>query len=133
VRETYRANPKYHLVFATRAYKAIPIMNDLLCTEEDDLFAKAGAVAKHGQLSFFGTIRQSERDGRLAGLLEEIHAYGLAHQACRRPELMRYFLLKYFGEFKQKHYRQVLDKLVKDGRARFAHGRQNDYDPITFM
>ncbi len=132
VRETYRANPKYHLIFATRSDKPIPIMNDLICTEEDDLFSKTELVAKGGQLSFLGTLRASAHDDRLTAMAEEIHAYGVGHQGCTRPQIIRHFLLQNFGQLKQKHYRQVLGQLVQDGRATFANGRQNDHDPITF-
>jgi len=133
IRETFRSSPKYFLVFATRSYKAIPIMNDILCTEEDDLFAKAETVAKNGQFTLFPALRDSERVAHLAALLDEMHAYGRAHQGCSRPQLIRHFLLQKFGQFKQKHYRQAMDKLVTDGRALFANGRANDVDPISFL
>ncbi len=132
VRETYRANPKYHLIFATRSAKPIPIMNDFICTEEDDLFSKTELVTRGGQTSFLGAVRESEHAERLAATVEEVHAYGLAHQGCTRPQLIQHFVRRNFGQFKQKHYRQMVDKLVRDGRASFANGRPNDHDPITF-
>ncbi len=134
IRESYRGNPKYYLVFATRSVDAMVIMNDLLCTEEDDLFTKTENVTSTGQISLFGdTFRQSEQEARLAELLDEIHAYGLGNQGCTRDELINHFVLAKFGQFRTTHYRQALDKLVKDGRARFAKQERKHIDPITFL
>lgn len=133
IREKYRSNPKYFLVFATRSIKAVRVMNDLLCTEEDSLFDRWEAIDSRGQYSIFGLLREAENDDRLRELLDEIHAYGKAHQRCTREDLLNHFVEEQFGQFKQKHYRQAITKLVKAGRARFANGRSNDRDPIIFL
>jgi hypothetical protein len=54
VRETFRAAPKYHLVFVTRSDKGIPVMNDLLCIEDDDLYERTESPTRFGQVSLFG-------------------------------------------------------------------------------
>ncbi len=134
IRESYRGNPKYYLVFATRSIDAMVIMNDLLCTEEDDLFTKTESVASNGQISLFGdTYRRSEQETRLAELLDEIHAYGLQHQGCTRDDLINHFVMEKFGEFRTTHYRQAVEKLVKGGRARFAKQQKKSLDAIMFL
>ena len=133
IRETFRSNPKYYLVFATRSMKAIPIMNDILCSEEDALFERTEAVRLDGQSTFFGSLRDDELQFRLAGLTEEIHRFGVAHQGSIRPKIVEYFIMEKFGQFKVKHYHNAIAKLVKERRAKFANGRQNNNDPITFM
>lgn len=133
VRESYHASPKYYLVFATRAWEAVPIMNDLVCTEEDDLFARTETMTKDGQFTMFPAMREMEHNERLDDLLREIHSYGLSHQGCCRQELIRHFITEKFGQFKQKHYRQAVDRLVSEGKARFASQQRRDLDPITFV
>lgn len=106
-------------------------MNDLICTEEDDLFLRTEAVKK-GQGTFFGRWRDLEFDSQLESLPEQVHEYGLAHPGCTRPDIIRHFLLERFGQFKVKHYRQAIAKLVVVGRAKFASGQPNDKNPIVF-
>jgi hypothetical protein len=48
-------------------------------------------------------IQGAERENRIEGLLDEIHAYGLLHQGCNRDRLTRDFILTNFGELKRKH------------------------------
>lgn len=131
IREKHGANPKYHLTFATRSRHPMPIMNDILCTEEDDLFDGIKLSGSSSQMSFLYAFRQSDQEGRLAKLVEEIHSYGLVHQGCSRDRLIEDFVFKYPAELKKKHYRKALDHLVQSGRAQFATGPK-DSAPITF-
>lgn len=133
VRDSYLANPKYYLVFATRAWEAVEAMNDLVCTEEDNLFETTEAVTMTGQFTMFATLRETEHNDALDYLLRRMHSYGLAHQGCCRKELIRHFMAEHFGQFKHKHYRQALDRLVAEGKARFAGQQKKDLNPITFV
>lgn len=133
IRERFRAKAKYYLVFATRSDDAVVLMNDFVCIEEDDLFAKSEGVTKTGQLTLDGPLRESDREQALEDLLDEIHAYGVTHQGCSRTGLTKHFAGEKFGQFKQKHYRQAINRLVEDGRAAFPNGRRNDTAPITFL
>ena len=122
VRETFRGRPKYYLVFASRAPDAFPIMNDFLCTEEDDLFAKSEAVTTTGQTSYLVPLRNAERDARLVTLKEEIHAYGSRHQGISQKALVEHFTYQRLGEFRKKHYHRLLRELIDEKRARRGEG-----------
>lgn len=132
VREKLGGGVKYYLVFASRAMDAFPLMSDFICTEEDDLHLQAEIASRRpGQTSMFAPMHVDKREARLATLIEEIHAYGMAHQGINRKHLIEEFSYRYLGEFKQKHYRQMLERLVKDKRAEFGVG-EKDLAPITF-
>lgn len=130
VREYYGGNPKYHLIFATRSMKAIPVMNDIVSTEEDELFEKV-KITK--QLDFLGEFRDSSRVARLRALTQEIHIYGLAHQGCNREQIFEHFTTKYFGQLKKKHYRYAVGQLIEGGRARFEPGKRDDTTLLHFL
>lgn len=132
VRPKLGGGVKYYLVFASRAMDAFPLMNDFICTEEDDLHLQAEIASRPpGQMSMFGPVHVTEREARSASLIEEIYAYGIARQGISRKHLIEEFSFRHLGEFKQKHYRQMLDKLVRDKRAEFGAGEKN-LAPITF-
>lgn len=133
VRETFRSPPKYHLVFLTRSDKGIPIMNDLLCTEDDDLYERTGSSAPPGQLLLLGDAREEERERRLAALLDEMHAWGKDHQGCNRDELIRHFVFANFGTLKQKHYRDAFSRLRDAGRVRFNGPGRVTEAPLLFV
>ncbi len=132
VRTKYRGRPKYYLVFASRAPDAFPIMNDFLCSEEDDLFARTEAVRPNGQTSFLVPLREQERDAGLVMLADEIHAYGVQHQGINRKALVEHFTYQRLGEFRKRHWHQALQLLVDEGRAR-RRGGQGDTAPIEFL
>jgi three-Cys-motif partner protein len=133
VRETFRAAPKYYLVFVTRSDKGIPVMNDLLCTEEDDLYERTGAWAPPEQLSMLPDRREEERDRRLAELLDEMHTWGRNHQGCNRARLIRHFVFENFGTLKQKHYRYAFGQLMDAGRVRAVGPGGIDNAPLLFV
>jgi three-Cys-motif partner protein len=132
VRAKFRARPKYYLVFASRSSHAFPIMNDFLCTEEDDLFAKTEAVTPTGQTSFLQPLREQERDSGLVRLAEEIHAYGHQHQGVNREALIEHFTYVRLGQFRKAHWRQALKLLVDQGRVRRGAGTI-DEAPLQFV
>jgi three-Cys-motif partner protein len=123
VREKHGGGVKYYLVFATRSMDAFPIMTDLVCTEEDDL-ALQGEMASRapGQLSMFAPVHVSKREERYAKVIEEIHAFGLVNQGIDRTHLIEHFSLEYMGEFRQKDFRFMVDRLVEGKRAEFGPG-----------
>lgn len=132
IRELHGKSAKYHLVFASRSLHAFPLMSDIICSEEDDLRLKTEISSRvPGQMSLFGPVHETERERRLAALIDEIHGFGMSHQGCNRKRIIEEFSYLYLGELKQKHYRQILDKLVSDGRAAFGKGEKHTA-PITF-
>lgn len=132
VRERLDSNAKYYLIFATRSEHAIPFMNDFLCTEEDDLFTGIHYHGKNFQTTLFEAFKASERESRLKQLVDDIHAYGMQHQMCNREDIMLHFMILHFGMFKQRHYRDALDRLVEAKKARFSAGSKSTAS-ISFM
>lgn len=137
IREKLHSGIKYFLIFATRSMDAFPLMTDFICTEEDDLELEHEIESrKQGQLSLFEPRPTVKREEKFPGVIEEIHQYGLAHQGCTRKELIEQFALRYLGHFKQKHFRYMVDELIRSNRAsieeRGATGIERDRRPITF-
>jgi hypothetical protein len=118
VRESFRSAPKYHLVFLTRSDKGIPVMNDLLCIEDDDLYERTESPSRFGQQSLFGDPREEKRERRLEQLLDEMHAWCKEHQGCNRDALIKHFVFTNFGTLRQKHYRDAFGRLQESGRVR---------------
>lgn len=137
IRETYRANPKYHLVFGTRSQDAISLMNDLICTEDEDLFTRTSLVRAGEQLAFTGLVEEidhAEQARKIAELVEDVHSYGREHQGSSRAQLWWHFMTHgRFGEFKKKHYREAVLRLVDRGRARYQTRPLSDKTPIEFL
>jgi hypothetical protein len=133
IRARHKGGVKYYLVFASRAKDGFVFMNDFICTEEDDLRLQAEIAARApGQQSLFGPVHEAERDIHMKDLINEIHTYGLSHQGCTREQVIQDFVLRYFGDFMQKHYRRLIDDLVREGRAEFGSGKDKDHRRITF-
>ncbi len=131
IRERRGGGVKYYLVFASRSLEGFPFISDSICTEEDDLSLRAERPP--GQLGMFEPIHETARAARAREVMEEIHAYGLDHQDCSRKAVFEEFSFRYLGEFQQKHYRAMLDKLEKDGRASYGVGASTkDRVPIRF-
>jgi len=137
IRDTFDSSPKYYLLFLTRSEEALVVMNDLLCIEDENLFATTVATTKSGQASFMGIFREHDLQQRLIDLGKELHEYGSSHQRCPRREIIKHFVTtEHFGDFKTKHYRQVLGSLVKDGLAEFTGirrgRREKDDEELVF-
>ncbi len=132
VREHHGGGVKYYLVFATRSMDAFPFMTDFICTEEDDLALQAEIASRPtGQLSMFAPMHISKREERYNKVIEEIHTYGLANQGINRTDLIQEFSYRFMGEFRQKDFRFMVDRLVESKRVEFGPGPK-DTAPITF-
>lgn len=137
VREKLHSGIKYFLIFATRSMDAFPLMTDFVCTEEDDLELEHEMESrKQGQLSLFDPRPIVNREEKFPRIIDEIYQYGLAHQGCTRKEVIEQFSLLYLGQFKQKHFRYMVDELVRSNRAsieeKSVSGLDRDRRPISF-
>lgn len=137
IREKLNSGTKYYLILATRSMDAFPLMTDFICTEEDNLELEFEMEnRKQGQLSFFEPRPTLKRQERFPVVIEEIHNFGLSHQKCTRKEVIEQFSLRYLGQFKQKHFRYMIDELVRTGRASIAEKGASGLDrgdrEITF-
>jgi len=135
VRATHKGGVKYYLVFASRSLRAFSAMTDFVCSEEDELSFKEELAARApGQRSFFDPIHESERADRSKGIIEEIYRYGLANQNCTTAQIIDQFSYRYFGRFKQKHFRSLVGELVREGRAEIGGDTSTPKDrcPIRF-
>lgn len=131
MRPEYNHIPKYHLVFASRVLDPIPIINDLLCTEEDKLFddVKLGVP---GQMDMFAGTDFDRVRVQLSSLTDELYEFGLLHQRCTREDIYAAYALKHPMRYKMRHHRAALDQLVELGKARFL-GSKADQTPIEFL
>ena len=84
-------------------------------------------------MTFLQELRTDERRRRLDALVEEVYAFGLAHQDVCREDLTLEFVARYFGELKRKHYHEAVGRLLDTGRARRAGREKIDRDPVTFL
>lgn len=135
VRKRFQGPPTYHLIYATRSTAGLPVMNDLICAEEDvlfdDVWTRGGS-----QASLFPNFREDDVQARALRLKDEILNLGVANQGINRTNLITNMVIMRPGEFKTKHYRQVILQLEKEGKAVFA-GKETNRDKglraITFQ
>lgn len=136
VRKRFQGRPTYHLIYATRSTAGLPVMNDLICAEEDALFDGVWNQRDGYEGSLFPTFREEDTKIRALGLKDEILGLGIANQRINRNDLIVNMVIRRPGEFKTKHYRQVILQLEKEGKAIFA-GKETNRDKglraITFQ
>lgn len=133
VRETFRSNPKYYLVFLTRADEAVLAMNEFMCTEDENLFVRTETFTPAGQATLFPEFREDQQSRKLAAILDEMYAYGRAHQRICRDDLIKALIFQHFGEFKQKNYRDAFGELLRSGRVRRCGTLGIGRDPLSFV
>ena len=134
VRTRHRGSIKYHLVFMSRYKPAFTLMSDFVCTEQDQLALKAEeSRAGIGQLSFLLPQHLTDRERRYSAVANELHLFGLKNQDRTRGYYIDEFAFNYFGEFSQRHFRQMIDQLEQQGRLKFGEGSKRDARPIRFV
>jgi len=139
VRKKFGGFPTYHLIYATRHPAGLPVINDLLCAEEDRLFDDTWNFPSNGQMPMFATSRDDEIRQKAMQLEDEIREYGLQHQGSSRQAITQEMVIRRPAEFKVKHYREVIDQLENFGKAQYGRmgtgtGRDDKSTrPISFF
>ena len=107
--------PRHFLLFASRHYAGLVLMNDFLCAELARLAREREAHALQGD--WFAKRRQKARAAAWAALKEELHALGLARRARLWPDLKPALALGHFGQFSTADYDAALRELLQEGRV----------------
>ena len=107
--------PRHFLLFASRQYPGLVLMNDFLCAELARLGREREAHALQGD--WFAKRRQRERAAAWAALKEELHTLGRARRARLWPDLKPTLVLGHFGQFSTADYDAALRELLQEGRV----------------
>jgi hypothetical protein len=107
--------PRHFLLFASRHYSGLVLMNDFLCAELARLAREREAHALQGD--WFAKRRQKARASAWAALKEELHTLGLARRARLWPDLKPALVLAHFGQFSTSDYDAALRELIQEGRV----------------
>ncbi len=107
--------PRHFLLFASRHYPGLVLMNDFLCAERARLARERETHALQGD--WFAKRRQKARAAAWTTLKEELHALGLARRARLWPDLKPALVLAHFGQFSATDYDDALRELMQEGRV----------------
>ncbi len=107
--------PRRFLLFASRQYASVALLNDFLCAERARLAHERETRALQG--SWFAKRRAAARAAAWAALKEELHTLGRLRRARLWPDLKPLLLLDHFGQFSSADHDAALLELVSEGRV----------------
>ncbi len=107
--------PRRLLLFASRQYASVALLNDFLCAEQTRLAREREAQALQG--SWFARRRETARAVAWAALKEELHALGRLRRARLWPDLKPLLVLDHFGQFSAADHDAALLELLREGRV----------------
>ncbi len=107
--------PRRFLLFASRQYASVALLNDFLCAERARLAHERETRALQG--SWFAKRRAAARAAAWAALKEEMHTLGRLRRARLWPDLKPLLLLDHFGQFSSADHDAALLELVNEGRV----------------
>lgn len=110
--------PKYHLVFASRAFKAFEVMNNILHLQRERLRQDRTLAQQPPLLAATPAEYQREREAELVGTLAQALATDpdLRGKSMAVENLHRTVLPKHFAEFKEAHYARAATILLNEDR-----------------
>jgi hypothetical protein len=108
------AAPRRLLLFASRQYASVALLNDFLCAEQARLARERETRALQG--SWFARRRETARAAAWAALKEELHTLGRLRRARLWPDLKPLLLLDHFGQFSAADHDAALLELLAEGR-----------------
>ncbi len=106
--------PRRVLLFASRQYASVALLNDFLCAEQARLARERETRALQG--SWFARRREAARAAAWAALKEELHTLGRLRRARLWPDLKPLLLLDHFGQFSAADHDAALLELLREGR-----------------
>lgn len=107
--------PRHFLLFASRQYPGLVLMNDFLCAEQTRQARERETQALQGD--WFAKRRQKARAAAWAALKEELYTLGLARRARLWPDLKPALVLAHFGQFSAADHDAALRELLQEGRV----------------
>ncbi len=108
------AAPRRLLLFASRQYPSVALLNDFLCAEQARLARERETRALQG--SWFARRRETARAAAWVALKEELHALGRLRRARLWPDLKPLLVLDHFGQFSTAEHDAALLELLREGR-----------------
>lgn len=106
--------PRRLLLFASRQYASVALLNDFLCAEQARLARERETRALQG--SWFARRRETGRAAAWAALKEELHTLGRLRRARLWPDLKPLLVLDHFGQFSAADHDAALLELLREGR-----------------
>jgi hypothetical protein len=106
--------PRRLLLFASRQYASVALLNDFLCAEQARLASERETRALQG--SWFARRRETARAAAWAALKEELHTLGRLRRARLWPDLKPLLVLDHFGQFSAADHDAALLELLREGR-----------------
>jgi hypothetical protein len=106
--------PRRLLLFASRQYASVALLNDFLCAEQARLARERETRALQG--GWFARRRETARAAAWAALKEELHTLGRLRRARLWPDLKPLLVLDHFGQFSAADHDAALLELLREGR-----------------
>jgi len=110
IRKTVRSHPKYFLVFASRHFDAVELMNDFIYDEEEQLRRHT-----YGMKSLF---ENAEREELFKEVKNEINLLGLKAKQITRKNIRGKLIPSRFGDLKVKEYNRAVRELAEEGHIK---------------
>ncbi len=107
--------PRRYLLFASRQYPSVALLNDFLCAEQARLAREREARALQG--GWFARRRETARAAAWTALKEELHTLGRLRRARLWPDLKPLVVLAHFGHFSAADHDAALLELLREGRV----------------
>jgi three-Cys-motif partner protein len=109
MRDQLLDRPKYRLVFCTRSADGVELMSQFACDYERALFER------HWEGTFEIAWEEQRRQGKLAQLRDEIHAFGVDRGTATLRQVRHALVPNHFAEFRRPEYDNAVRELVDRG------------------
>lgn len=110
IRKTIKSQPKYFLVFASRHFDAIELMNDFICDEEERLRLHTYRMK--------GLFETQEREQLFQEVKNEIYLLGVKAKQITRKNIRQKLIPSRFGDLKKKEYNRAVKELNEEGHIK---------------
>ena len=122
IRSSFKASPKYYLLFASRNYDAFELWNDQIAQEETTLSLKQyGDLAS--QASFLPMV---DEEIKALNLLRELRELGHRQEAATRQGIVMQLIQGRWGYYHTKEIKKAVGSLIDAGEIRRDRGSGKD-------
>jgi three-Cys-motif partner protein len=132
IRESLSDRPKYWLIYCTRHFDGVQLMNGFIRREEDQLIRESSE--KNRTPCMFDVVAKEVADRR-EELGRLICGFFGERRRATRGAVKRHFIVEKFAQFDEKDYNAAVQELLNCGLLRAAHGKNriNDNEPLTYF
>lgn len=110
IRKYVKSHPKYFLIFASRNFDAVELMNDFIYDEEHDL-----RLYTYSSKDLF---ENQEEEQLFQKIKKEAHLLGMKAKQTTRKKIREKLMPQMFGCLKRKDYDRAVRELDKDGNIK---------------